>query len=115
MSVAGILREKAMNVVPLALFVNLIANSVRLLFHEDFYETRGYSVLSSGRLTEQVISRPSSSVALVCGAMGFLVSILTLVYSLKCLKGGWRVTAVIGSLLTGYWWLSDVVWWFMPN
>jgi hypothetical protein len=95
MSVAEILRKKAMQVVPLALFVNLIANFVRLLFHEVFYDHNSYA-------------------ALVCGPIGFLFSILTLVYSLKCLKGGWRVTAVIVSLLTGYWWLSDVVWWFMP-
>jgi len=36
MSVAGILREKAMQVVPLALFVNLIANFARLLFMKTF-------------------------------------------------------------------------------
>jgi hypothetical protein len=105
MSVTLILREKAMRLVPLALLVNLIGNLVRLLFHEDFYET-----FANGSS-----SRPATAVALVCGSIGFLVSILTLVYSLKCLKGGWRVIAVIGSLLTGYWWLSDVVWWFMPN
>ena len=104
MSVAGILREKAMQVVPFALFVNMITNFVRLLFHEDFYETCSYGSLS----------KPATALVLVCGSMGSLVSILTLVYSLKCLKG-WRVTAVIASLLTGYWWLSDVVWWFMPN
>jgi hypothetical protein len=93
-----------MLIVPLALFVNLIANFVRLLFHEDFYEVVGYGNSD----------RPATVAALVCGLIGSLVSILTLIYSLKCLKGGWRVIAVIGSLLTGYWWLSDAVWWFIP-
>ena len=104
MSASGMLRKKAMLVVPLALFVNMIANLVRLLFHEDFYETYSYGNLS----------KPATALALVCGSIGSLFSILTLIYSLKCLKSGWRITAVIGSLLTGYWWLSDVVWWFMP-
>jgi hypothetical protein len=105
MSVAGIHREKVLRVVLLTLVVNLMATFVKILFHEGFYECYAYGSLS----------RPATAVALVCGAIGFLVSILTLVYSLKYLKGGWRVTAVIGSLLMGYWWLSDVAWWLMEK
>jgi hypothetical protein len=91
MSAAGIIRENALRVVLLTLFASLLATLVKILFHEDYYAFTEYPYVS-----------------LVCGAIGFLVSILTLVFSLKYLKGGWRVTAVIGSLLTGYWWFSDI-------
>lgn len=85
-------------VVFIALWVNLIANFVRLLFHEDYYDHIGYPY-----------------VAIVCGTLGLLVSIFTLIYSLRLLKGGWRVTVVIGSLLTGYWWSNDIAWWVMSK
>ncbi|HEY1211170.1 MAG TPA: hypothetical protein VGE85_17530 [Terracidiphilus sp.] len=98
MSAAEILRKNALRVVLITLLVSLMATLVKILFHEDFYDYTAHSYL-----------------ALVCGAIGFFVSILTLVFSLKYLKGGWRVTAVIGSLLTGYWWLSDIAWWLMAK
>jgi hypothetical protein len=92
MSAAGIPREKVLRVVLVTLFVSLLATFVKILFHEDFYDYVAHPYL-----------------ALMCGLIGFLISAAALALSLKYLKGGWRVTAVIGSLLTGYWWCSDFV------
>jgi hypothetical protein len=91
MSAPGVFPTGVFRVVLLTLFASLMATFVKILFHEEFYD---------------YVAHPY--VALVFGAIGFLVSILTLVISLKYLKGGWRVTAVIGSLLTAYWWFSDI-------
>jgi hypothetical protein len=91
MNVADTGQEKNLRVALLALFANLIATLLKVLFHEDFYDRAAHPYA-----------------VLVCGIIGVLVSSVTIVFSLKRLQGRWRVIVVIGSLVAGYWWLSDI-------